>query len=83
MDLTIQLREVYEATLDIGLSKIMKVFTVVTSVFLPLTLVAGWYGMNFKYMPELGWKYGYYYVVCLAVVMVTAWIFFFKKKRFI
>lgn len=82
MDLTIQLREVYEATLDISLNKIMKVFTVVTSIFLPLTLIAGWYGMNFKYMPELEWHYGYVYVVTLAIIMVIAWILFFKKKHF-
>lgn len=83
MDLTIQLREVYEATLDISLNKIMKVFTVVTAIFLPLTLIAGWYGMNFKYMPELEWRYGYFYVVALAVAIVTAWILFFKRKRFL
>ena len=59
MDMAVQLREVYEATLDINLNSIMKVFTVITTIFLPLTVITGWYGMNFNVMPELQWRYGY------------------------
>ena len=50
----------------------MKLFTMVTIIFQPLTLIVGWYGMNFKYMPELNWKYGY-----LAVILLSAVIRFF------
>jgi magnesium transporter len=61
----------------------MKVFTVFTVVFLPPTLIAGWYGMNFAYMPELRWKYGYVFVICLSVTVIGALLLFFKKKKWI
>ena len=54
-----QLREAYQSQLSIQQNDLMKIFTVVTAVFLPLTLLVGWYGMNFVGMPELHWKYGY------------------------
>lgn len=82
-DMTLQLREVYEATLDINLNSIMKVFTFITTIFLPLTVITGWYGMNFKIMPELDWEYGYVYVVVLGIVVVSTCILFFKKKKLI
>lgn len=57
-----------------------KVFTMVTSIFLPLTLIAGWYGMNLN-MPEFGWKYGYLFVAGLCVLVVIVWLIVFKKKK--
>lgn len=75
-----QVRESYEAEVDINLNTTMKIFTVVTTIFLPLTLVAGWYGMNFD-MPEYQWKHGYLFVVLLSVASVVFWIAFFKKKK--
>ena len=56
-DNLIHLREALDASLDYSLNKIMKVFTVVTTIFLPLNLIVGWYGMNFKNMPELSWQF--------------------------
>ena len=52
-DYTMQLRDLYKAHLDLKQNRIMTVLTVVTTIFMPLTLIVGWYGMNFKYMPEL------------------------------
>jgi magnesium transporter len=77
----IHLRETLDASLNYSLNKIMKVFTVITTIFLPLTLIVGWYGMNFTYMPELNWKYGYLFVVIICIVVVTGCIAFFKKKK--
>lgn len=77
----IQLREVYQSNLDLKLNNTMKIFTVVTSIFLPLTLIVGWYGMNFKYMPELTWRYGYLCVIGVSVLTVLGCILFFKKKK--
>ncbi|MFV0313840.1 MAG: CorA family divalent cation transporter [Anaerotignum sp.] len=79
-DSVTQLRESYEAEVDINLNKTMKVFTVVTTIFLPLTLIAGWYGMNFD-MPEYGWEYGYYFVSLISILFIVAGIFFFKKNK--
>lgn len=80
-DNLVQVREAYMAALDYSANRIMKVFTVVTTVFLPLTLIVGWYGMNFKFMPELGWRFGYIGVIILSVAVVFLSIFFFKKKN--
>ena len=52
-DYTMQIRDLYKAHLDIKQNRIMTVLTVVTTIFMPLTLIVGWYGMNFKQMPEL------------------------------
>ena len=53
-----QMQDTYQAQLSIQQNDLMKVFTIVTAIFLPLTLLAGWYGMNFADMPELHWRYG-------------------------
>lgn len=61
-DLVAQVREAYQAQIDIEQNAIMKVFTVITSIFLPLTLIVGWYGMNLQ-MPEFEWRFGYPVVI--------------------
>ena len=78
----LQLRELYQSQQDEQQNKIMCMLTVVTTLFLPLTLLTGWYGMNFAYMPELQWKYGYITVIIAAVVIVVIEIIYFKKKKF-
>ena len=77
----VQVREAYSSSLDYNINAVMKLFTVVTTIFQPLTLITGWYGMNFTNMPELTWRYGYIAVVILslAVVMFCWWLF--KRKR--
>ena len=67
--------------MDYNLNNTMKIFTVVTTVFLPLSLIVGWYGMNFTNMPELTWKYGYLAVILLSVAVVIFCFWFFKKKK--
>jgi magnesium transporter len=79
---SVHVREAYHAQLEYDLNKIMKVFTVVTTVFLPLTLIVGWYGMNFTTMPEITWQYGYLYVIVLSIIVAIICILFFKKKKF-
>jgi len=82
-DNLIHLREALDAALNYNLNNTMKLFTIVTIIFEPLTLITGWYGMNFTNMPELGWKFGYLYVIVLAL-SVAGWIYYyFKKKKYI
>lgn len=81
-DNVLQLRELYQSQQDAQQNKVMCILTVVTTLFLPLTLLTGWYGMNFSYMPELNWKYGYLGVGIVAIVIVTLEIIYFKIKKF-
>lgn len=75
-----QVREAYQAQIDIQQNQIMKVFTVISGVFLPLTLIVGWYGMNLK-MPELDWSFGYAYVIGLSIVVLVGCLAFFRIKK--
>jgi magnesium transporter len=65
------------------MNEVMKVLTVIATIFIPLTFIAGIYGMNFKYMPELEWRWGYPAVwgVLIGVALVMA--AFFKKKKWL
>ncbi len=78
-----QVQDVYQSEISIRQNAIMKVLTVVTTIFLPLTLIAGWYGMNFKYMPELAWEYGYPAAIGLSVIVVLVCLWIFRKKKYI
>ena len=82
-DIVSQMREAYQSQLSIQQNQLMKLFTVVTVVFLPLTLLTGWYGMNFVGMPELTWKYGYPVAIVVSVVIVVALLRHFKKKNWL
>ena len=78
-----QLCDLYQSQLAIRQNDFMKVFTIVTSVFLPLTLITGWYGMNFAGMPELKWQYGYPCVIAVSLAIAVLLIWYFKKKKWI
>lgn len=78
----LQVRELFQAEIDIRQNRIMKILTIVTTIFLPLSLVAGWYGMNFANMPELTWKYGYPLVIAFSVLVVLVCLWVMKKKKF-
>ena len=78
----LEIRELYQSMKDAQGNKIMGIITIITTIFLPLTLVTGWYGMNFTYMPELKWRYGSVAVIIGALVIVILEIAYFKKKKF-
>ncbi|MEE1118144.1 CorA family divalent cation transporter [Methanosphaera sp.] len=82
-DYTIQLRDVYKTHLDIKQNHIMTLLTMVTTVFTPLMLVVGWYGMNFKYMPELEYRMSYplVFASCIAISLLVLW--FFRRKKWL
>ncbi len=77
-----QVQDVYQSEISIHQNNIMKFLTVVTTIFLPLTLIAGWYGMNFYNMPELTWKYGYPVVSAISLLVIIVSLWFFNKKKF-
>lgn len=63
------------------MNDIMKVLTVIATIFIPLTFVAGVYGMNFRLMPELGWEYGYPAVLCLMAAVAAGMVLYFHRKK--
>ncbi len=88
MDTVETLRELLSGMLEIYLSsssnrinEIIKVLTILSTVFLPLMFITGWYGMNFRHMPELEWPWAYPVVVAVTVVIVVGMMVLFRKKK--
>lgn len=78
-----QLHDLSEAQIQNRQNNNMATLTVITAICMPLTLIAGWYGMNFAYMPELQFHYGYIAVIVISALIVTAEIVILKKKHFL
>jgi len=76
-----QVQDLYMSEITIKQNDVMKILTVVTTIFLPLTLIAGWYGMNFENMPELSWEYGYLSIIIVSVLVAVIGIVIFKIKK--
>src|SRR4030066_1376027 len=73
--------DIYLSSISNKMNEVMKLLTIIATIFIPLTFIAGIYGMNFAYMPELQWRWGYFGVLfIMAVVSITMLIYFRKKK---
>lgn len=81
-DLLNQISHEHESKLNYELNKTMQFFTAIATIFMPLTLMTGWYGMNFKSMPELSSPYGYMVFIAISLVVVGGLVYWFKKKKF-
>ena len=93
-DHTIQIADIVESYRDIlsemfniylsvkadSTNEVMKILTIFASIFIPLTFVAGIYGMNFEFMPELKWKYSYFILIGVMVVVTAVMLRFFRKR---
>jgi magnesium transporter len=75
--------DIYLSSMSNRLNQIMKVLTIIATIFMPLTFITSLYGMNFKNMPELQWEYGYYGVLGLVVVIALAMLEYFRRKGWI
>ncbi|MFP5239569.1 MAG: magnesium/cobalt transporter CorA, partial [Acidobacteriota bacterium] len=75
--------ELYLSNISLKLNEIMKVLTMFSSFFIPLTFIAGLYGMNFKFMPELEWEYGYFAVLTLMAMVGGGMLLLFRRKGWI
>ncbi|MBI4208220.1 MAG: magnesium/cobalt transporter CorA [Deltaproteobacteria bacterium] len=71
----------YNSIVSNRLNEVMKVLTIFSTIILPLTLVSGIYGMNFKFMPELSWRYGYFFSLGLMTLIVAGLLIYFKRKK--
>ncbi|NMO96043.1 magnesium/cobalt transporter CorA [Paenibacillus lemnae] len=82
-DLMGNLREAYQSSIAIRANETMSIFTVITTIFMPLTVITGIYGMNFDFMPELHWKYSYYVVLGVMVFVGFGMYYLFRKKEWL
>jgi len=82
-DILAGMLDIYLSTVSNKMNEVMKVLTIIATIFIPITFVAGIYGMNFKFMPELEWRWGYAMVWAIIVVVVGFMVGFFKKKEWI
>jgi len=82
-DYAAQVRDLNQTQIDIKQNRIMTVLTVITSIFMPLTLITGWYGMNFVYMPELQSPVAYPVVITVSILIFAGSLIFFKLKKWL
>jgi len=90
IDTTEALRDIVSGMLDVYLSsisnrmnEIMKLLTIIATIFIPLTFIAGIYGMNFKHMPELDWHWGYFIILGVMLTIFVFMLVWFRRKRFL
>jgi len=82
-DLLSGLMDLYLTTVSNKMNEVMKVLTIMASLFIPLTFIAGIYGMNFEYMPELKWPWGYGAVWLVMILLAVMMLIYFKRKRWL
>lgn len=75
--------ETYLSSLSNRMNEVMKVLTIISTIFIPITFLVGLYGMNFKFMPEIGWRWGYAFVWVLIIGSVGAMFAFFRRKKWL
>jgi len=75
--------ETYLSSVSNRMNEVMKVLTIIATIFIPLTFIAGVYGMNFKFMPELEWRGGYFLIVGVMVAVGVVMVIFFRKKKWL
>jgi magnesium transporter len=82
-DLLSGLLDIYLSSVSNRMNQVMKVLTIIATIFIPLTFLAGLYGMNFKFMPELEWKWGYPVVLAIMLVSVAGMLYYFHRKKWL
>ncbi len=82
-DMLAGMLDTYLSSLSNRMNEVMKVLTIIATVFIPVTFIAGIYGMNFQYMPELQWRGGYFIVLGLMAVLMVGMLLWFRRKRWV
>ena len=77
------LMDMYMTTISNKMNEVMKVLTIMSSIFIPLSFLAGLYGMNFEYMPELKYRYGYFVLIGVMLCIFIGLLFYFKRKKWL
>jgi magnesium transporter len=82
-DMLSEMLDIYLSSISNRINEVMKLLTIITILFIPLTFIAGVYGMNFRYMPELEWSWGYPAVMLVMGFIAIGMVFYFRKKRWL
>lgn len=82
-DMVWGLMDMYMTTVSNKMNNIMKVLTIIATIFIPLTFIAGIYGMNFEYMPELHFKYSYYVLWGVMALVFLIMLYYFRRKKWL
>lgn len=82
-DLISGMLDIYLSSISNKMNNVMKVLTIIATIFIPLTFIAGIYGMNFKFMPELEWHWGYPFIWVVMISIFISMLFYFRKKNWL
>ena len=82
-DMVTGMLDIYLSSISFKTNEVMKVLTIIATIFIPLTFIVGLYGMNFKYMPELEWEWGYPIILCIMAFISICMVVFFRKKKWL
>lgn len=82
-DMVLGMLDIYMSQVSNKMNEVMKVLTIIATIFIPLTFIAGVYGMNFEYMPELGWDWGYFGVWGVMIAVTMFMVFYFRRKNWL
>ncbi|UCG66906.1 MAG: magnesium/cobalt transporter CorA [Deltaproteobacteria bacterium] len=82
-DMVSGMLDIYLSSISNKMNEVMKVLTIIATIFIPLTFVAGIYGMNFEFMPELKWHWGYFAALLVMVAVAVIMVFYFRRKRWL
>jgi magnesium transporter len=83
VELTSSLKDFYVSRVSLNMNKVIQLLTIVSVIFIPLTFLAGVYGMNFKNMPELHTRYGYFVLLGIMFLIFIGMLIFFKRKKWL
>jgi magnesium transporter len=73
--------EIYLSSISNRLNEVMKILTIISTIFIPVTFIASIYGMNFRFMPEINWKWSYFAVWAVIIGIAVYMIIYFKRKK--
>jgi len=82
-DMVSGMLDIYLSSISNQMNAVMKVLTIIATIFIPLTFIAGIYGMNFKYMPELEWRWGYGLVLLVMIAIAVIMLIYFRRKKWL
>lgn len=80
-DMISSMVDIYLSSMSNRLNEVMKVLTIIATIFMPLTFITGFYGMNFRYFPEIAWRYGYLFVWTVILCVAGGMLTYFKRKK--